>query len=541
VDPRSGAKLVLEGEDEEREGVLVKVLGPDGLPVSRGHVSYQGTGPEGIESRGSGQIQGGELRADLSPQCDRWTFVVHHAVGHRGFPLGAYHGAVFADRFSAPEIRLPSEQSISGVVCDERGVGIQGCALEARAVLSGFDWDWDDFMLHGRARTDGEGRFRFGGLGRLRYRLIVRQAPPGRRLPDPEAVVAPAKGVVIRAEPGLECRLTFLDWRGRPVSDVRVSAEESPQCHPDGEVDATTDGKGVAVLRGINPERRFHLHAYAPDRDDLFSVSIEKWCPADQTIRMEHALTVKGRIVDEQGSAVSDGGVWIQEAENWHKHAADSEGHFKIRALPAGPVCLRATHRGENALDGVETEKTVMAGKGDVLFELPPSRTVSITITGWPPRARRARARLLWHRPDGTKGTDWKSCGKEEKLVFAHVRRDRRYEVWIHADDAYWYERDRSFVDADVSISLQAGKTIRGRLLPPAAGRASSAASVFCELGTVRVHGEVDESGDFEILGLPEGVWTVHGEMRTGGRKHAGTAEVPAGTNCTVTLAPVAE
>jgi hypothetical protein len=215
-----------------------------------------------------------------------------------------------------------------------------------------------------------------------------------------------------------------------------------------------------------------------------------------------------------------------RDEKGWTSERVGSDGTFRIRGLDAGPVTLRATGPGRRTNEKDATEVTVQAGTENVVLVVDAGLALTVRIANASERRDgRVRVNLLmwrnerWSRQESE--TDRDGLGK---VTFRGLQAGERYAVSIapEGDDLYAWQPDVR--PGEVTVRLERGGTIRGRLTFPSEMRANVSAGN--EVG-LSVSGTVDADGHYEIKGLPDGRWTVraHAFSESGGAGKALQAE----------------
>jgi hypothetical protein len=125
-----------------------------------------------------------------------------------------------------------------------------------------------------------------------------------------------------------------------PFPECKVSAFE-PTSH-ERVAGATSDGKGVAQLDGLDTKRRYELFVEPPlDLADSFESSrTHSWPPSDTAVRLAGLLTVEGRVTAADGSPAKGVAVRCSHAKGAVSVAVGADGSFAFRRIPEGPVQL---------------------------------------------------------------------------------------------------------------------------------------------------------------------------------------------------------
>ncbi len=250
-------------------------------------------------------------------------------------------------------------ERIEGRVVDSSGRGI------ANAEVNVYDYG-------GRATTDWRGRFQVSGLVPRQY--VVRATHSDyHNMPEVKAAV-PAAGelefVLVR---GAALIGTVVDGDGRPAVNADVVLTTSTWSStklPDGRT-MTITGKATADIAKVARGGTFSASGLAPG-EHVVSASPGWWSGgsesdadgevvvlrAGETSRVSLRLDrfagrLRGRVVDDHGDAVMDALVHVERpggsstpARSYRSVLSDKDGRFELRALPDGPLLVRAHRRG---------------------------------------------------------------------------------------------------------------------------------------------------------------------------------------------------
>jgi hypothetical protein len=521
-------------ERGKRETFRFRVLDDQGLPVPSASVRLTMSGGG---SAGTNVTDGvGSLETDFSdssfgrglPKGEVFA-EADGARGHDGLrlPLGpARVGPIAVDQREV-ELRLPPERTISGRVVTSDGARLAGVLVRAR--LAGKEsYGGDGSSTEGR--SDAQGAFRVGGLADGEYQLSVMASPDYVPLP-PQTATSGAANVELKLRRGVVARVRVLDHAGKPVAGAAVSLQPTPKAQPAGQpgmpgapgrvdpysyerggssnLSATTSLDGVALFRGLDGETTYTLNAGAPQaRDDVRGTRQENWSPADTDVRLERGYVVAGWVRDAAGKPVEGASLMRKTSESgWSGERLNADGSFRIRGLEPGTVTLKAAGPGgRRGREAGGTEVTVQTGTEDVVLVVDAGLTLTVRVSNASERqdGRLRVTLMIWENERWR--TNESESDRSGQVTFRGLTVGQRYGVWVPpaGDDLYAWQPDVR--PGEVTVRLERGGTIRGKLTFPAEMRASVSAQ-----STLGIHaqGSVDAEGRYEIRGLPDGRWTV--------------------------------
>lgn len=215
------------------------------------------------------------------------------------------------------ELGLDGRSVVSGVVVDEdgkpRASGLRVSLLSPRVMLVGIG-------------TDARGRFRVAHLPSAPLRLAsfgLHESEGRRELSLPE------DDVVVRLGPwrgGLVCEV--VDWRGDAVAGVTVSG---------GFATARTDADGRARLTGLSGKVTITVESASGSAAPVHVVADG----SEQTvrIRIEHAATVDGRVIDNAGHLAA-GTVTIDDGRGLTSERELVDGTYSFEGVRSGRYTL---------------------------------------------------------------------------------------------------------------------------------------------------------------------------------------------------------
>jgi len=543
--------VVLQLETDSRH-VVLKILGPDGQPIPHALVQHL---PMAAQEARNGRF---EIE---STHLDHWDLdvVVSDARDAEGKPLGLAPARLTLPKGRGGEIdvRLAPGSAIAGRVVDELGDAIPGALVQAAAGASSRGGAEE----HAPAtRTAEDGSFRIASLGDGPHILTVGPPEPFVAI-APQSVVAGTEDLRLVLRRGVSALVTVLDGEGRPVQGAGVyvqggDAQDAGGIAADdafdqilgllrnapGREELRTGVMGTVRLPPLDPEQSYRVRVVGPrEGADLAEATLDDWRPAATTVRLARSWTVTGGVHDEQGLPMPRARVNARTESAAQRFAtADEEGRFEVRQLEAGAVVLRAKASGGASLpEGPEVQ--ARAGDQDVVLVAPAGQTLLVTVEGLPTGECELEAFLELEQRSPR---DWNpvvrgSAVDARTVRFRHLEPTKTYTLWIRPceralDLSAWVTGVRG-AERELCVRMQAGRTVRGRLL----GLPDGLDSVDLEAmrGSLRLDAAVQEDGRFEIRGLPEGDWTLRAHAWVGNDAvYTGEAQVAAGSTVEIPM-----
>ncbi len=438
------------------------------------------------------------------------------------------------------EVRLPRPLTIQGTVRDEDGRGVAGVRLRAKPHHPHGTDQWG--QTHATAVSDGDGHFRLRRLGPHSYRLTAE----GSRDMVPIAPIdvrAGDKDVVILTRRGLRAVLTLLDHAGKPVVGARAQVNRAHNEQPGNPPSlvpsmgmsepSSSDTSGVITLRGLAPDQVFGLRISPPrERDDLKSISVEGWHPADGTLRFQRGYVIMGSVLTNEGKPVQRVRLQYrkQGGASWSSTWVGSGGVFRIAELDAGNYELLARPSEARWTVPDDAEPTIVragARKVRLVLDLGPSLTVHVSGLLTPGRRSQQRGTaLLFEEGEGTARLQGNWI-RQDRVQFRGLDAGKHYRLLLSGLPGGKFVLREGVGPQSQPLTVQArsGGTITGRIKAPAGDHGLHVSvSAFAQGGTLggaTIQGTVDaKTLTFRIEGLPEGTtWRVAafgwGEGRT--------------------------
>lgn len=440
-------------------------------------------------------------------------FEARNLKDDRGRPLPFGPVLVGPDGLSresgAVELRVDAERRLRGRVQDEEGVGVRGAHVEALARWPALlEASPEVRIVHASGLTDAEGRFDLGGLADLEYELrltLPRGFYPGE---DRPVIRAGADDVALAARRTVSPVVTVLDEAGEPIANAKVRAflaGTMPQSVDDernmaGFVQATTDLRGRAVLRELNPDRPLVLRIGHAGAGPAFPHQVDGWVPRNATVRVKAALGVAGRVVGEDGRAIAGAEVRVEGTERAVR--TDERGRFRTERLQVGVHRVRV----RNGPLLPETEPVeVAAGSVNTVLRAPRGVEFEVRVAGWIPQKSDVSYAI---RPPS--GSPFFS-GRERTVPDDGVLRwggflpDSTLSVVVRTPNGLVAAAADVHGGEPATVRLEPAEAVRGRLRS-ASGPLPPTPSVEAEYGNgATVEGVVAEDGTFVIEGLPRG------------------------------------
>jgi hypothetical protein len=532
--------------------VTIRVVGPDGEPVPVARVSITGAmkDREGGTQTLTSDARSGTIAMPRLPGKPRVSVSFARDAQGRRMPLGPVKDVPVPEGETEITVRLAVGVSIGGVVVDRDGKPVAGVVVDAidAGARSG------DRFEEGRStvRTDDAGAFVIIGLGSGDYDVVA-QSRGDLAAPAPVRARGGATDVRIEMVRGERVTLTLVDEQGKPVPGVQVSVHRVDPRGWTRFAEGTSDGSGRYVLPPIDPSARYNVQAMPPERGGLTRTTLESWSPRSQDVVLRPGFVVRGVVRDAAGNALA--GVHVDVGTLWTKETAQ-DGSFDATNLPRGPVTVRARKHvdgrwvtGSATATPEKPEVVVVLGKEAGIpeeeltgvVEEETERVVTLLVEG-------GGGRFLVLKKEGDAGaaTMTRPIPPDGRLYIDGNRIDATatYAAWVAPEEpgrpgegTSLLRRGVRFDGEPVRLVLEKGLSIRGRYQGP--GKVA-----HLEIGAVSserfvVPASIRADGTYEIRGLPPGTrWTVKAKARGEAAWLYATAEVEAGAEVDLTLAP---
>ena len=157
---------------------------------------------------------------------------------------------------------------------------------------------------------------------------------------------------------------------------------------------------------------------------------------------------------------------------------------------------------------------TVAAGTENVTLVVEPGLDLVVRVPNVADRGQHGQhvsGQVFVRRGDKWEQRGWANDA-EGRLVFKGLRSDETYAVWVQptqGSDLYGWAANLRAGGAEVTMRMERGGTIRGRVTPPA-GAGDQGVGASGEHGGW-VQGTLDSEGRYEIRGLPANLtWKVY-------------------------------
>ena len=517
--------------------VVVHVLGGDGKPVTSVAGSLDAVADSGSSASSAWQsMPGADLTFDVAGETEAWITIAgaFDATGTR-LPWGQARYGPLAEHEGEVTIQLPPSRTVEGRIYRPDGDGFGGVKIRVRmdVRLGGADLD-------GRTRPDGT--FAVAGLGDGPYALKI-EPPLGHLAPAPIIVRGGDRGVVVRLARAPSPIVRVVDAKGEPVGGALVEVEQMEsdpvtsvtsrhRIYGEPEDVQTTSSDGRFRLPALDPLRPLRLRVTPPaSRADLAQYRRDSWIPDDITVTLPAGFVVRGRVVDAAHEPVPNTAVTATWGTSGESSAfTDEQGHFELRAIPAGRVTVRvdAIERAEAVAEPARPVVSLMVARRAnlrVVLEEPPSRL-----------GKRFRVAVSsGSLPDG-RSTRFVSLNSDGVAQFDGLAAERRYRLLVGPtdDDRVAYLADVRPIEGAVRVRLVPGGTLSGRIRTPVG---ATDLEVRVDDGPILWRGVVREDGCFEITGVPEGTWTVVASAQAAGALCFGSARIATGSRADIEIA----
>jgi hypothetical protein len=242
--------------------------------------------------------------------------------------------------------------------------------------------------------------------------------------------------------------------------------------------------------------------------------------------------SIRGKVVDPEGRPVPGAWVWYRSVEgHWYAMGTVSEdGSFLLQDGDPPSVPLKATVPGADPEQEGGAEVTAAPGAEGVVLHVDPGLSLVVLPSG--PGGCVAE---LEEEGDGPPRR-LQAQNTEGLYRFAGLRAGRTYTLRIAgAADRALTQTGIPAEAGRIEVALAPGKSVRGRCTGPGGFELTR---VFATRGRLSVGGKILPEAGFEVQGLCDGVWTVNVFARRGDERWRGSAEVEAGGEVEVVLAP---
>lgn len=249
-------------------------------------------------------------------------------------------------------LALQRARRIEGKVVDREGTPVAGAVVVASPRGQGSDVETSD-----RTGTDGAFGLDLRGGG---YALQITHE---LFRPGEASVEAPARGLVVRLEPGAGIEGEVLDEDGKPVRGAHVAVVAAAPQQDRAARRATTDARGRFRLGGLDPGTVFVIAQRSMAELAATAVARVEVPPegaAPVRLRFEAGLALAGTVVDPDGAPLAGVKVWAHGAErnrgggfgeflaatSQGQAESDDAGRFTIRGLRGGEHLVTAGKEG---------------------------------------------------------------------------------------------------------------------------------------------------------------------------------------------------
>ncbi len=496
-----------------------RVLDPDGQPVASAEIQVRTTAEDLSYSRLSGPVKQGAFSMLVPSTWPTVSFEISAALAENGTRLDvqAYRQARVTVHDVPLRIRLERGFAIAGRVVDGRGHGIEG--VQVIAAPAAHPWN-----RRAVATTDGEGRFRAGGLAREKQ-LLTFQPRPGWARPqdlpvDPgtdDLEIVLERAVVLEgrvtdeegaAVSGAVVVLTPGDTSGGADTQYEHQYQRLPSTQTDhegrfrfGDLASGTWDITVAAPPGGRGERG---EGWAFLRRVVEDVSTSSGPIA---VELTRGVFIDVEVLDAAGEPATDCFVWIsaESGGNVDCNAVPRGSHeFRSEAVAPGTYRVQARRRGsDNESPTVEVHVPAdvvrlrlkdmlvlegqIEGPGAAGFEIVFSATDDSGIQN-----------ETTSRTDGSFRLE--VDGGARGVLLAYKAGDERYGLVQGVEPG----------GGPYRIPLQPGQSIAGRVPVEQKCRLMVRGPYGC-----RWTESTEGDGTFLLLGLPEGQYDLRSTLRT--------------------------
>jgi hypothetical protein len=388
--------------------------------------------------------------------------------------------------------------------------------------------------------TEDDGSFSFDKLVGRRYHLRARA---GEQIAGPHShqLTATSEPVILRLRQGGVLTVEVVGDGEAPVAGATVAQLGL------GALTATTDGKGVAVLRGVDGwmEAVVTADGYAPGK---VRTDVDK----TRTVRvaLRRGAAVAGRVVDDRGAPVADARVtasdvgqpWAEPDPEREGVRTGADGRFELPAVGAGTYRFAADHRDHAPASTAPITLDGQAARRDIEIVLAGGATLAGTVVD----ARRApvpyatvriapKEAAVWSRGTGRQVTAdatgaFSMTGLTRAALRVRAESEQAASAIVDVDlVAVATKKDLTLV-LDVTGTI-AGVVVDSAGAPLADVQVTAGADVFAgaRVEDMDLAGfaaaTTDGDGRFALRGLPDGAYRVQAHRSGGRRRGWGSGE----------------
>jgi protocatechuate 3,4-dioxygenase beta subunit len=514
--PSSVAGRVVDRSGQPVAGVQVRVrwavrLDQDGV------LSLEAAGPYAFtDERG---------RFRLAPIPDRASLAL--AAEHPHFAPGVSSPR---DAFAGSDdvlLSLAPLGSLSGRVVDEEGQPVPGVTVRCENRVG----------APREARTDGDGRFQFGGLRAGNY--VLQAASPGPqtdRVTDLQGVMLPEGGQahcpdlrIVRAGE-VSGRLT--DEKGQPLAGVEISArrevELAPRMFTQGDSPSARTGADGSYRLRLPPGQwqvRAELYPEGALGEDEHRPEPGVRVAAGENTHLDLTLPapvrLRARVLDADGRPVAGAWVQVNKGGLLETHRTDDAGRFGVLHL-APTQAARLLVFDQARTQGVKQEVTPGEVRGELVLRLRRLPVVTGVVRdkgGAPVPDARVGADRVIRLPfaEGREMTNRAATGPDGRFSLA-LFPDAEYRVRAGA----WGFAPTAEVTVDLppagrkglaplQFALERADGFVAGVVVDEEGKPVPGAGVGAEVGRAFVgQATTDAQGRFRIDRLPPGTITVN-------------------------------
>lgn len=506
----------------------LRVLDAGGRPVPKALARLQ-------EGTFEVEVHGGWAEF-LPPEPGERAVLVWGAAAADGtpLPLGPGRTGALSRDTQEVEVRLPPEAMLDGVVRTAEGRAVGG--VDVTALWPPEEQRKEDRAALASTRTDAEGRFHLGHLPAGPC-LLALEVPKAFARPPPLRVEGGARDLAIRLDTAVSVDIRVVDADGRAVAGIEVRLDGPAGRAEQRREWGTTDAQGVVRLGHLDPAVTYRLIVRPQAQGSVLPHDEPEWTPANTTVRLNRAFTIRGIVHDPSGRPVPNAMLWVSLEDGIRLQTAKADGTFEIGGLRPGMVGLSAQFEVQHGARGPEVR--VAAGSEGVVVIADPGLELVVRIDNWP--ARKPGPTHAYLQRKG--GSEWENLRASIEpggvATFRGLEAGTQYALWIpplQGGLSLWKEALQASSDP-LHVSLQQGRSITGRLQLPADAEAVEVEAWLGQRNVV-AEGIVNRDGSYEIRGLPEGTWTVVARARRGPERLEARADVAAGGTADLVLRP---